>query len=114
MNADQPIHLKTRDRSAFAYRVVGAVCGLAFIGAGFATSSWGNGWMIALFVLVTVGGAVSYHLLTSVVRCPACASTMINLRISGYDADRKLFSCSHCGTSAYLKEGFYWQQETAG
>lgn len=114
MSADYAIHLKKRDRRVFIYRVVGAIGGLVFIFAGFATSSWDNGWMQALFVLVTVGGALAYHLLTSVVRCPTCSSRVMNFRISADDADKKLFSCRRCGTSAYLTEGFYWQREFGG
>lgn len=114
MAADESIHLTKRDRRALVYRIAGAVCGLALLVVGFVTSSWDNGWMIALFVLVTVGGALSYHLLTSVVRCPTCSSRVVNFRISAHDVKRKFFLCSHCGTSAYLTEGFYWQEETAG
>lgn len=114
MAADHAIHLRQRDRRALEYRVAGAVAGLVLIIAGFATSSWDNGWMLALFGLVTVGGALSYHLLTSVVRCPTCSSRVINFRIAADDANRKRFSCGRCGTSAYLTEGFYWQREFGG
>ena len=103
------MHLTTRDRFTFVFRVVGAISGLLITGAMFATSSWGNAWVIALFVLVTVGGAIAYHVLTSVVRCPACDSRMFNWRIPSEDATRKLFSCDKCGTRAWLAEGFYWQ-----
>jgi hypothetical protein len=114
MAADQAIHLRTRDRRVLVYRVAGALCGFALIIAGFATASWDNGWMQALFGLVTVGGALSYHLLTSVMRWPTCSSRVMNFRISADDAERKLFSCSRCGTSAYLTEGFYWQRDFGG
>jgi hypothetical protein len=101
------VHLRSRDRFALAFRVAGAIGGLLIIVAAFATSSWGNGWVVALFVLVTVGGAIAYHVLTSVVRCAACACRVFNWRISSEDAKRKLFSCGRCGTSAWLVEGFY-------
>jgi DNA-directed RNA polymerase subunit RPC12/RpoP len=67
--------------------------------------------MIASFGIVMVGGPLSYHLLTSIVSCPTCTSRVINLGISADDANRKVFSCSKCGTSAYLTEGFYWQRD---
>ena len=110
----EPIHLKERDRFAFAYRVAGAVAGLTLVAAVFATSSWDNGWVIALFGLITAGGAVSYHLLTSLAACPKCGVGMSNFQISSAYAKRKLFICSNCGTKAYLTEGFYWQRDIAG
>jgi hypothetical protein len=58
METDEPIHLKKRDRFAFAYRVAGAAVGLTLIVSAVATSSWGNGRLIALFGLITVGGAL--------------------------------------------------------
>ena len=110
MDADEPLHLTRRDRGVLAYRLVGAGCGLTLVVVAFATSSWENGWMIALFGLVTVGGAISYHLLTSVVHCPTCTARVTNFRISADDANRKLFLCRACGTSVYLTEGFYWRE----
>ncbi|MEX2125398.1 MAG: hypothetical protein WD795_16005 [Woeseia sp.] len=106
--------MKTRDRFTLIFRVAGAISGLLIIVAAFATSSWGNGWVVAVFVLITVGGAISYHVLTSVVRCPACAGRVFNWRISSERAKSKLFSCRKCGTLAWLAEGFYWQREISG
>jgi hypothetical protein len=108
------VHLEARDRFVFVFRVVGAIGGLLLIAAVFATSSWENGWVIPLFVLVTVGGGIAYHVLTSVVRCPACGSRVFNWGISSEDAKRKLFSCRRCGTVAWLAEGFYWQDDVSG
>lgn len=112
--ADGTVHLRSRDRLVLRFRVVGAVVGLLVVAAVFATSSWENPWGVASFVLVTVGGALAYHLLTSVVRCPTCASRVANWRISSADATRKLFACRQCGTVAWLAEGFYWQSEISG
>lgn len=109
MKIEAPVHLTTRDRFTFVFRVIGAIGGLLIYATTFATSSWGNPWVIALIVLVTVGGAIAYYLLTSVARCPACAGRIYNWRISSEDAKRKLFSCDKCGTHAWLAEGFYWQ-----
>jgi hypothetical protein len=95
-----PIRLKQRDRFALAYRVGGMILGLALLAWSIATSSSGP-WTIALFVLVTVGGAISYHVLTSVIRCPGCNA-------------RKVFHCSRCGATAYLTEGFFWQTDFSG
>ena len=108
------LHLKARDRFAFAFRVAGPLAGLLIVAAAVAMSSWGNRWVIGLFALVTVGGAIAYHVLTSAVRCPACAGRVFNWRISSEHATRKLFSCRRCGTLAWLAEGFYWQGEISG
>jgi hypothetical protein len=108
-----PIRLKQRDHVALAYRVVGALLGFALLSWATATSSWGT-WTIALFVLVTVGGAISYHILTAVTRCPGCNTRMINLAITSPETRRKLFRCSHCRTSAFLTEGFFWQSDFSG
>lgn len=114
MDADEPVHLKNRDRFAFAYRIAGAAVGLTLAVLAFATSSRANGWIIALFGLVAVGGALSYYLLTSLAPCPKCRTGMTNFRISSEETKRKLFHCGNCGTAAYLTEGFYWQQDVAG
>jgi hypothetical protein len=79
-----PIRLKQRDRFALAYRVGGMILGLALLAWSIATSSSGP-WTIALFVLVTVGGAISYHVLTSVIRCPGCNARMINISITSHE-----------------------------
>lgn len=115
MDPGTPIHLKRRDRTAVAFRVVGALSGFALIIWAFATSSWDSGWTKAAFVLITAGGVLSYHLLTSIAPCPNCRTAMINLRISDPDTDsKKRFKCKRCGTSAYLSEGFYWQGDFSG
>jgi hypothetical protein len=107
-DSSEPIRLKQRDRIAFAYRVAGTILGFALLAWSTATSSWGR-WTIALFVLVIVGGAISYHVLTSVTRCPSCNARMINLAITSPETRRKVFHCSHCRAIAYLTEGFFWQ-----
>ena len=111
VNANEATHLAGRDRFALAFRIVGAIVGFVVLVVAFASSGSATVW---LFALVTVGGALSYHLLTSVVRCPACASRVFNLRIASEDAQRKLFSCGRCGATAWLREGFYWQREISG
>ena len=108
------VHLAKRDRHAFWFRVVGTVLGAGVIVAGFVNSSWNNPWVIAAFVLVTGGGAVAYHLLTSIVRCPSCSTRLTNFSIASDDEGQKSFSCGPCGTAAYLREGFYWQSDFAG
>lgn len=80
----------------------------------FATSSWNSGWFLGLFAVVVIGGGVSYHLLTSVVRCPSCRNAVFNVRIWAVGAKRKAFSCRHCGATAWLAEGFYWQEDING
>lgn len=114
MDLDEPKHLRVRDRIAFWFRVTGAFCGLAFIAWVFASSNWGKAWVITLFAVITIGGAAAYHVLTSFVRCPTCASDVVNLRISSAEANKKHFLCGKCGTSAYLQEGFYWQRDWSG
>ncbi len=108
-----PIRLERRDRLAFRYRVGSVILGLPFLAWSVISSSLGA-WTIALFVLFTVGGAISYHLLTSVVRCPSCRARTVNLAIQGSESRRKMFRCTRCGTVAYLTEGFFWQSETSG
>jgi len=107
-------HLSARDRVALAFRIAGAVTGLAIVVLAFATSSWNRGWVVVLFTVVAVGGAVSYHLLTSVVRCPSCRRRVFNFRIGQPEAKRKTFSCRRCGATAWLAEGFYWQHDING
>ena len=114
MDLDEPTHLAVRDRIAFWFRVAGALGGLALIAWAFASSNWGSTWVMTLFVVITIGGAVSYHVLTSLVRCPTCASRVVNLRISSAEANQKHFLCGKCGASAYLQEGFYWQRDWSG
>jgi len=114
VKGNQPEHLKTRDRFAWTFRVVSALCGLLIYATAFATSSWENRWVVALISIVTVGGAIAYHVLTSVVRCPACANRVFNWRIPSDHAKRILFACSKCGKRAWLAEGFYWQGEISG
>jgi hypothetical protein len=114
MSPAEPIHLTRHDRLAIAFRIAGTLGGMTVIVATFVTSSWSNGIMIALFCLVTVGGALAYHVLTSLARCPKCRSVTSNFRIGADDEKRKVFTCPHCGTSAYLAEGFYWQCDFSG
>lgn len=114
MNSGEPTHLHGRDRIAFRFRVAGALGGLAFVAWAFATSGWTSAWVVTLFGVVTIGGAAAYHVLTSVVRCPACSSRLSNWRISSADADRKQFACDSCGARAWLREGFYWQRDWSG
>ena len=108
-----PIRLAGRDRFAFALRVVGALLGLA-LGAWAIVPESHHPWALAAFVGLVVGGAALYHLVTSVVRCPACGSTLRNFRIQDDDARRKTFRCARCGTAAYLTEGFFWQRDVSG
>ncbi len=108
------MHLLRRDRVALAFRIVGALAGLAIILFAFVTSSWNSGWVLVLIAVVVIGGAVSYHLLTSMVRCPKCRNGMFNFRIGQVDAKQKIFSCRRCGATAWLAEGFYWQREING
>ena len=114
MNSAESAHLSNRDRLALAFRVVGAVSGLALIVVAFATSSWNSTWVLVLIAVVVIGGAVSYHLLTSMVRCPSCRSGVFNFRIGSAEAQRKTFSCRRCGATAWLAEGFYWQRDING
>jgi len=106
-----PLHLARRDRIALGFRLAGALLGFGVIIYGFATSSWNSPMVLGLFGFVAIGGALSYYLLTSIVRCPTCAEKVTNFRIGPVDARRKLFSCAHCGTNSWLREGFYWQSE---
>lgn len=71
-------------------------------------------WFLVAFVFVVVGGALSYHLLTSMVRCPSCRDRVYNFRIGEAEAKRKIFSCRRCGAKAWLAEGFYWQSDVNG
>jgi predicted RNA-binding Zn-ribbon protein involved in translation (DUF1610 family) len=114
MDPDKAKHLSVRDRLAFRFRVAGTLGGLAFIAWAFARSNWESTWVYVVCGVVTVGGAVAYHVLTSFVRCPTCANHMVNLRISSAKTTTKRFLCGQCGTSAYLHEGFYWQRDWAG
>jgi len=108
------VHLKSRDRHALWFRVAGAVIGAAVFVAAFATSGWESPSVIATFILVTVGGAIAYYLLTSIVRCPSCGVRLTNFRIESDDEKRKTFACGRCGSVAFLCEGFYWQSDVAG
>lgn len=114
MNSGAPTHLSKRDRVALAFRIVGALAGLAIILFAFATSSWNSAWVLVLIAVVVIGGAVSYHLLTSMVQCPTCRNSMFNFRIGQVEAKQKIFSCRSCGATAWLAEGFYWQREING
>jgi hypothetical protein len=114
VNTKVTMHLLNRDRFALAFRITGALAGFAFMGLAFATSSWSKGWVVALFIVVVVGGGLAYHLLTSIVRCPSCRSAVFNLGIGPVDAKRKFFCCRRCGTTAWLAEGFYWQSDVNG
>jgi hypothetical protein len=110
----EPTHLVRRDRFALVFRVAGSMLGLVLMVIAIASPDWNSRWVIALFVLVAVGGALAYHLLTSLVRCPGCNGRVSNLRIAAEDARRKLFLCRRCGTAAWLREGFYWQRDFSG
>ncbi len=112
--AGESMHLSRRDKFALAFRIAGAVAGFAIVAVAFATSSWNSGWVLILFPLVVIGGGVSYYLLTSVVRCPACQNRIMNFRIGLIEAKRKEFSCRRCGATAWLSEGFYWQDDING
>ncbi len=101
-------HLTRRDRVALVFRVVGAILGFILVIWAFATSRWSSRWVVGAFVFITVGGAIAYHLLTSIVRCPSCAGMVSNFRIVSADDKRKSFSCRRCGTHSWLAEGFYW------
>ncbi len=103
-----------RDQVAFAVRLIGTVVGLSLVAWAFATSSWRRGMTLALLFAVVVGGAVVYHLLTSLARCPACRARTVNLTIGRASEKGKLFRCRRCGAVAYLREGFSWQRETTG
>jgi ABC-type Fe3+-siderophore transport system permease subunit len=109
MSIMQTLNRNVRADDAYNGVRSGVLAGLLLIAVSSTTGSWGNGWSIGLGGLVTVGGALSYHLLTSVARCPGCSSHVMNFRIPADEVDRKTFVCGRCGTSAYLTEGFYWQ-----
>jgi len=106
-----PVHLTKRDRIALGLRLVGTLLGFSVIVFGFATSSWNSPLVVGLFSFVTVGGGLSYYLLTSIIRCSACSEKVTNFRIGPAEAKRKVFSCARCGTNSWLREGFYWQSE---
>ena len=108
------VRLTDRDRVAFAFRLVGAGSGLILIAWTLMSTAWPRAWAIAVLFGVVVGGAVAYHVLTSVVRCPTCRSRVVNFRIGPVAATRKLFRCAKCGGTAYLTEGFYWQRDWSG
>jgi hypothetical protein len=114
MDVEETTHLLFRDRLAVVFRIVGAIAGFTVAATAFATSSWSSEWVVALFVAIVLGGAVSYHLLTSIVRCPVCMRTVVNFGIGSVDAKRKEFRCRSCGATAWLAEGFYWQREING
>jgi hypothetical protein len=114
VNSNELTRLIKRDRFALIFRIAGAVFGAALIIWAFATSAWDSRWVIGLLVLVTVGGAISYHVLTSIVRCPGCDAIVCNFRVSSEDARRKEFPCRACGRCAYLTEAFYWQRDFSG
>jgi predicted RNA-binding Zn-ribbon protein involved in translation (DUF1610 family) len=108
------VHLESRDRHALWFRMAGAAIGAAVIVAAFATPGGTSPWVISAFLLVTVGGAIAYYLLTSIVRCPSCGVPLTNFRIESDDEKRKTFACDQCGSVAFLREGFYWQSDVAG
>ena len=114
VNEKEPMRLLNRDRLALAFRITGVVAGFAIIGVASAASSWSKEWVVALSIVVVIGGAIAYHLLTSIVRCPSCRSGVFNFRIGPVDAKRKFFHCRRCGTTAWLAEGFYWQSDING
>lgn len=64
--------------------------------------------------LIVGGGAVTYHLVTLILRCPSCRGRMVNLGFEPVDAKRKPFSCRRCGAKAWLAGGSYWQREIGG
>lgn len=113
MSSGAATHLAKRDRVALAFRIVGAVAGLVLFAFAFATSRWDNTWVLALIAVVVIGGGISYHLLTSMVRCPSCGNGVFNFRIGQVD-EKKTFSCRQCGATAWLAEGFYWQRDING
>lgn len=108
------MHLSRRDKQALAFRIAGAVAGFGLIAFAFAKSSWDKPWILMLFAVVVVGGAVSYHLMTSIVSCPSCGESIVNIRIGQVEDKRKVFTCRRCGTTAWLTEEFYWQEEING
>jgi len=108
------VRMKDRDRVAFLYRVAGTIAGLALAAWTFAASAWNSPWSIGLMLLLLVGGAMSYHVMTSVARCPSCRARMVNFSIGRADALTKPFRCPGCGASAYLTEGFFWQRDFSG
>jgi hypothetical protein len=114
VESQSAIHLSSRDRWARALRIIGAIAGFALIAFGFATSTWNSARVVVPFGIVAVGGALAYHLLTSIVRCPTCRHRLVNLRIGADDAKRKHFPCRRCGATAWLTEGFYWQDDVNG
>jgi predicted Zn finger-like uncharacterized protein len=107
-----PIRLERRDRFAVVYRVCVTILGAALLAWSILTSV-GTGWTIAIFMVVVVGGAIAYHVLTSVTSCPSCDTRMINLAITNSETrpKQKTFRCSRCGTTSYLTEGFFWQAD---
>lgn len=113
-NSGESTHLSRRDKFALAFRIAGAIAGFAIVAVALATSSWNSRWVLILFPLVVIGGGVSYCLLTSIVRCPACQNRMVNFRIGPDEAKRREFSCRSCGATAWLLEGFYWQNDMNG
>lgn len=114
MNSGASTHLTKRDRVALAFRIIGALVGFAVITWAFATSSWNKEWVLLLVVVLVIGGAVFYHLMTSMVRCPSCRNGVFNFRIGAVEARQKNFLCPRCGAKAWLAEGFYWQRDIDG
>ena len=112
-NTTEPIRLEHQDRLAFAYRIAGAISGLSLVFWSLASSSWERPAVLVLLLLVIVGGALLYHLLTSIARCPRCRALTTNFAIGRKDP-RKLFHCAQCESVVYLTEGFFWQSDSSG
>ena len=112
-NATEPIRLERQDRLVFAYRIAGAISGLFLVFWSLASSSWKRPEVQVSLFLVIVGGALLYHLLTSLVRCARCRAFTTNFAI-GRKGPRKLFHCVRCGSVVYLTEGFFWQSDSSG
>jgi hypothetical protein len=111
MGAKPPIHLKAHDRLAFWHRVMCAAGGIAMAIAASIWGLWHHSWVVAILVALCIGGPVSYWLLTSVVRCPACRRMMSRLSFAeAGNPPGRTFRCNHCGQECWMREGIYWQE----
>jgi hypothetical protein len=96
------------DRIAAIQRIAAVVLLLPYIFWLLLSGRWVSPLHWLVIGGVTVGGAVLYHVLTSVRHCVHCGASITAFAIRKPGPLGKRFSCASCGQHTDSREGFVW------
>src|SRR5688500_16076381 len=96
------------DRIAAIQRIAGVLLLLPCIFWLVLSGRWASSLHWFVIGGATVGGAVLYHVLTSVRHCVHSGASVVSFAIRRPGPLGKRFSCTTCGQHTDSREGFVW------